>query len=132
MRDWLRSSLRRGRLAYLLALALPGVSLVFWLRNPYLPDEPFAWAWLGAIPVCIAQCFRPTLAGWALVVGTYSWSVFLDIREHIGAFEDLGSEDHGRWEGWGTELLLICMTAWLVLVLILLVARRPKRTADAA
>lgn len=131
MRDWLRSNSRRGRFAYLIALALPSFSLGSWLREPYPLYQLDAWAWIAVVPVCLVQLFRPTLGGWVLVVGTYSWFILLQVQQHIGAFEDMGSEDHSRWEGWGTELVLLGITAWLLLVLVLVLISPPKKLAHA-
>lgn len=131
VRDWLRSTLSRGRFVYLIALALPSVSLMYWLLEPYPLYQLEAWAWLALAPICVVQFFRQTVVGWAMVVGAYSWSAFLQIPGHIGAFEDIGSEDHSRWEGWSSELVILGITAWLVFVIALMVIYRPKRMANA-
>lgn len=114
-----------GRYAYLFALALPCVSLVQWLRAPYHLYQFEAWSWLALVPICLVQFLRPTLVGWVLVVGGYVWSVLLQIQQHLGAFEDFGSDDHSRWEGWGAEFAFLGLTAWCLGVLVALVVCRP-------
>ena len=133
MPDQLRTSLNRRRHVYLLAMALPGISLGLWLRSPYhlYQLDAWAWAWLALVPICLVQFFRPTVVGWSLVVVEYTWAVFLQIQQHIGAFEDFGSEDHSRWDGWNVELPLLGVTACLVMVLIALVAYRPRKLVQA-
>lgn len=132
MLAWIRSNLRRGRSVYIAALALPTVSLVFWLRAPYPLYEPETWAWFAVVPICVIQLRRPSLVGWAYVVGAYLWILVLQVQQNLGAFEDMDSEDHGRWEGWNTELALLGMTAWLVLVLVLMFIHRPKKLPRAS
>lgn len=104
---------------------------MYWLREPYPLYQLEMWAWFAVIPVCVVQLLRPTLIGWALVVGAYTWMFLLQVRQHVGDFQDIGSEDHSRWEGWSSELGSLGITSWLVLVLVLLVIYRPKKLAHA-
>ena len=106
---------------------LPSISLVYWLNHPYPLYQFEAWAWLALVPVCLVQFLRPTIVGWSLVVAEYAWSVLLQIQQHVEAFEDIGSEDHSRWEGWSVELVFLGFTAWFVVILVALTVYRPKK-----
>ena len=62
---------------------------------------------------------------WYLVVAVVS------ISGQIEAFEDIGSEDHSRWEGWYTQGMFMALTAFFILVAVLvaLQLRRSDRNA---
>ena len=131
MDKWPRAHWNSRRHVYLLALILPAFSLLDWLRNPYYLYRLEEWAWFALAPICLLQFFRPTFLGWALVEVEYTWSVLRQIEVHIGAFQDIGSEDHSRWEGWNSELGLLGFTAWLIVIIVLVTIHRPKRVAHA-
>jgi len=119
------------RYVYLVAFAMPGLSLAHWLLAPYPLYRVEEWAWFALAPLCLIQFLLPTVAGWVLVSAAYAWSIYLQVQEHIGAFQDFGSEDHSRWAGWSVELLSAGFTVWFIGVVVLLAIHRPRRVAHA-
>jgi hypothetical protein len=123
-----------GRWVYLAALVFPVIgvlSLVSQLLGPYPIYGYGAWISLALVFTCALQWYRPCIAGWLVVLGYYVWAAYGAIVREIEAFQDIGSEDHGRWEGWGTEWILLTIAVYFVAVAVgvALQVRRKKAHA---
>lgn len=116
-----------GRWVYLVASAFPLFN-TFWLAaSPYELSLSNGWLWLAVAFLCIVQFSWPTVSGWLLVVGVYAWWASAFVIRQVGAFEDLGSEDHSRWEGWSREWMHLALMVFLIGVAIAAVMNFPKR-----
>jgi hypothetical protein len=108
-----------GRWVYIATLFLPVVgvvSLVSQLLGPYPIYGYGVWLSLALLFACVLQWYRPCVAGWLFVLGYCALGAYGAIVREIEAFQDIGSEDHGRWEGWGTEWMFLTITIYLVAV----------------
>lgn len=104
---------------YLAALVFPVIgipSLVSQLLGPYPIYGYGVWISLALGFTCALQWYRPCVAGWLVVLGYYVLAAYGSIVRQIEAFQDIGSEDHGRWEGWGTEWIFLTITIYFVAV----------------
>jgi hypothetical protein len=112
----IRARGKQGRWLYLVASLFPAVTVSSYLANPYPLHGYGMWLVAALLAVCAGQVFRPCILGGSLVACTYAWLALGAIEREIGAFEDIGSEDHSRWEGWGLEAGFLAYTAFLVLL----------------
>ena len=118
-----------GRWLYLVALAVPAAIVVFQsLTSNWAPEF---WWYAAVSLVCIWQFSCPTLSGWAVLVAAYAWIAFDAVINVLGDFQDIGTGDHGRWEGWPAEWKVLALTIFMV-VLTVLVARRVPRKLECA
>lgn len=123
-----------GRWVYLAALVVPVlgvVSLVSQLLGSYPIYGYGAWLSLVLLFACALQWYRPCVASWLVVLGSYAWLAYGAIDREIGAFQDIGSEDHGRWEGWGIEWMFLALTLYLVAVTVGVALQLRRKRADA-
>lgn len=120
-----------GRWLYLVALALPAVSVVSQSLIPYWSSNFDFWLHAVVSLVCIGQFFWPTLAVWAVLAVAYAWIAYDAVMGEIGAFQDIGSEDHSRWEGWPTEWKLLALTIFIVLLAVSVALRVPRKPGHA-
>jgi hypothetical protein len=123
-----------GRWVYLAALVVPlvgAVSLVSQLLGPYPIYGYGVWLSLVWLFACALQWYRPCIANWLVVLGSYASVAYGAIVREVDAFQDIGSEDHGRWEGWGTEWIFLALTLYLVAVTVGVALQVRRKHADA-
>jgi len=74
------------------------------------------WISAGVAIACAIQFHRPTVVLWLPVLLWYSTRTLQVVVRQVGAFQDYGSGDHSRWEGWHTEWIFLSFAAFLVFV----------------
>ena len=127
----LRPLERSGRWIYLLAMLLPAWGTLEALLSPFPTYGYLPWVSGMLVFVCAAQFLRPTFALWLPVFLWYAWASVGAIWGMIGTFQDYGSEDHSRWEGWYTEWMFLAFTAFLIYVTVQVTIQIRRRPGDA-
>ena len=122
---------RKGRWVYLLAVLWPAWEAMYAFFSPY-PLYGYAhWISAAVVIACAIQFYRPTVALWFPVLLWYAERTFQAIVRQVGAFQDYGSEDHSRWEGWHTEWVFLTFTAFLLFVTLATAVQIRARGDDA-
>ena len=107
---------RSGRWVYLLAMLLPAWETLNVILSSFPTYGYQHWVAAAMVVICGAQFYRATLALWLPVFLWYAWASVGAIWGLIGTYQDYGSEDHSRWEGWQTEWIFLSFTAFLICV----------------
>lgn len=122
---------RSGRWTYLVAMLVPAWHALNEILSPF-PTYGYApWISAGLVVVCAIQFYRPTLTLWLPVFLWYAGVSAGAIWSEIGVFQDYGSEDHSRWEGWHTEWVSLTFTAFLIWVTVQVALQIRKRARNA-
>lgn len=61
------------------------------------------WPYAVTAFLCIVQFFRPTVVGWAAVVGVYGFAfvtLVFELAAQLIDYAKYGGEDHSVFEGW--------------------------------
>lgn len=106
-----------------LAVVLP-VLLVF--RLSVSVYHVFYWSYAPIVIICLWQFFKPTVAGWLVILVFYSYG-FLELLGGIAReFMDYGSEDHSSWEGWFTASMEVALAIFIALIIVAVARNFPK------
>lgn len=122
---------RSGRWVYLVALLFPACEAILALLDPFPSYGYGQWISAVLVVVCVVQFFRPTTALGLPILLFYGWRSMQAAWSEFGAFQDYGSEDHGRWEGWQTEWIFLGFTAYLIWVTVHIALDMRKSARDA-
>ncbi|MES2952315.1 MAG: hypothetical protein V4858_27625 [Pseudomonadota bacterium] len=122
---------RSGRWIYLVAMLLPAWGTLNAVLSSFPTYGYQHWVSASLVVICGAQFYRPRLALWLPVFVWYAWASLGAIWDAIDRFQDYGSEDHGRWEGWHTERMFLSFTAFLIYVTVQVSIQIRRRPLDA-
>jgi hypothetical protein len=120
-----------GRWVYLVAMLFPVLDVRSQLLSPFPIHGYGIWVSAALLLACALQFYRPRLVSWLPVFGWYAWATVQTIWREIEAFQDMGSEDHSRWEGWETEWMFLAFTMYLALLTVCLALQIRRKPAHA-